>query len=128
MKPYLIILYLIALVAIGAAGDALNDEGIKTFGHLLRAFEIALLILAGGIFKLELKPLIIFLIAYICFRIVGFDYIYNWIRDIPLLEMGTSNWWDKALAKQLPMGVVFGRFIFLIVGISIPFKYLRFRP
>ena len=125
MKAFWIILYLLTCIALGAAGDALNTEGVKTIGHLLEALEVALLISGGLLFKLTRRNLLTFFLAYVFLRVAGFDYIYNLVAGESWDYIGTSNWWDQLLTKQMPSGLLFGRIIFLIAGISIPIKELR---
>jgi len=124
MRPYLIILYLICLVAIGAAADALNDTGMQTIGHASSAVEVGGLLVCGLVLNLQRKDVLTLLIAYVCFRMVGFDYMYNAVAGLPLEYHGESSLWDGFLSQFPHHGILFARSIFLIVGISIPFKFL----
>lgn len=134
MKPYLLILYLIALVVIGAAGDGLNNTGVQTWGHLFEAIEIlaALLLVfltvVGRWEKVDTwREFLLLLGAYICIRVAGFDYIYNLVagNDWDYVCVGEGcNWWDQLLSNWNPGGLAFSRSIFLITGISFPIKYL----
>ncbi len=125
MKALWIILYLLACIALGATADALNSVGVKTIGHLFNALEVGLLISGGLLFKLTRRNLLAFFLAYVFLRVAGFDYIYNLVAGESWDYIGTSNWWDQLLTKQMPSGLLFGRIIFLIAGISIPIKELR---
>ena len=124
MKPYLIILYLIVLIALGASSDALNDTGMKTIGHTLGALEVGGLLICATLFRINLSQLFAFIAAYVCFRIVGFDYIYNLVAGLPLDYHGDSSLWDGFLSQFPHHGILFARAIFLAVGVSIPFKFL----
>lgn len=122
MKPYLIILYLIACVVSGAVADGLNEKGMKSWGHPFEALSIGLLLSGAFIFELNWT----YIVAYICFRIAFFDYAKNITKGDPLFYLGDSNLWDKFL-RQFPIhGVTFMRIIFLAAAISIPFKYLKY--
>lgn len=125
MKPYLIILYFISITALGAAGDAFMDIKDISLGQWFEPVQLALVASGAFIFKLNRRHWLVFLIVFICFNIVGFDLIYNWIRDIPIFEMGTTKSWDKILSKINPIGVTFARVIFLWLGIGLIFKYLK---
>lgn len=122
MKEARIILFLMACVLIGAASDALNATGVQTWGHLLDAVQIGLLLSGYAIVK-PIKWLPYFL-AYVFFRISLFDYAYNLVAGNELFYVGGDNWWDLMLSKQMPSGVLFGRGIFLIAAIFIPIKHL----
>ena len=124
MKPYLIILYLIGLVVLGAAADALNDTDMKTIGHALGAVEVVGLLIGGMLFNLTRRHVLAFIAAYVCFRIVGFDYTYNLVSGLPLGYHGTSCLWDGFLSQFPHHGILFARAIFLAVGVSIPFKFM----
>ena len=124
MKPYLIILYLIVLVALGASADGLNTH-MQTWGHLLEAIEILGLFSFLIVFKIDRKQFVYALGSYICFRIAGFDLLYNLAAGNEWYYLDGSNWWDLALSRQYPSGLLFGRGIFLILGLAFPFNHLR---
>ena len=126
MRALIIILYLFTCVIIGATADALFDEGIKVWAHAVDALETGLIISGAFLFKLQRRDWLAFIIAYICWRIVGFDYTYNLVRDLPLSYIGGTGWWDMLLAQWIPGGVLFGRFIFLLAAVAIPFKHLKY--
>lgn len=126
LKPYLIISYLLTCVIIGAMADGLFDEGIKVWAHAVDALETGLIISGAFLFKLQRHDWLAFIIAYICWRVVGFDYTYNLVRDLPLSYMGGTGWWDMLLAQWIPGGVLFGRCIFLLAAVAIPFKHLKY--
>ena len=120
MKPYLIILYLILLVALGATADALGG----VIGHALGAVEVGGLLVGGLVLNIKRSDVFALLAAYVCFRIVGFDYIYNAVAGLPLIYHGESSLWDGFLSQFPNHGILFARAIFLIVGVSIPIKFL----
>ena len=125
MKPYLIILYLFALVALGASADGLNTQ-VQTFGHLLEAIEVLGLFMFLIVFKLfTWRQVLLALGSYICLRVFAFDYMYNIVTNNELYYIGGYNWWDLALSRMYPTGLLFGRVIFLITGVAIPIKHLR---
>lgn len=124
MKPYLIILSILICITLGAAGDAFNSNGIQTWGHLFEALEILLLLLAC-LFQFKPRQVVIFIVAYAFFRFGFFDYLYNWIAGNELTYMGGENWWDLFFHKQMPSLIAISRVPFLIVGISITFRYLK---
>ncbi len=125
MKPYLIILYLFSLVLIGASADGLNNSGVQTWGHLLEAIEVLGLFSFLILFKIDRKQFLYALGAYICLRVFAFDYMYNIAAGNELYYIGGSNWWDMALSRQYPTGLLFGRVIFLIAGVAFVFNHLR---
>ena len=125
IKPYLIILYLIVCVVLGAMGDGLNDDGFKSIGHIIKAVEVGLLISGAFIFNLNKRDWAAFFFAYVFWRVVGFDFAYNITRGLPILYVGISNEWDQFLSKFPAHGIVFARAIFMMVAIAIPFKHLR---
>ena len=124
MKPYLIISYLIVLVSLGAVADGLNDANIKIIGHALGAVEVGGLLVCMGVFNLKRTDILSLLVAYVCFRIVGFDYIYNLTVGLPMNYHGKSSLWDGFLLQFPHHGILFARVIFLAVGVSIPFKFM----
>ena len=125
MRPYLIILYLLVLVALGAAADALNNTGMGTIGHALGAVEVGGLLVGGLVLNLSRRDVFALLAAYVCFRIVGFDYTWNLVAGVPLGYHGESSLWDGFLSQFPHHGILFARAIFLITGVSIPFKFMR---
>lgn len=125
MKAVYTILFLIFCVAVGAVSDGLNDDGAKRAGHVLGALEVGLLISGAFLFDLRRRDWVAFLVIYVCWRIVGFDYAYNLTRGLPILYLGESSFWDSFFSKQLPAGVTFARIIFLSLGVCLPFKYLK---
>lgn len=125
MRPYAIILYLLVSVIVGAVSDGLNDGGVKVLGHALGATEIVLLISGAFLFRLERRTWIWYIVAYVSFRILAFDYTYNITRGLDLLYLGDSSLWDRFFSKQYPIGLLFARLIFAFVGIGITFNELR---
>lgn len=124
MKIPLIILYIVAMVVIGAVSDGLFDDGLKVWGHALGALEVAMLFSFAFIFRLEWKVFLVVGLSYLFIRIACFDITYNIVRDLPILQIGTTSLWDNFISKIPPYGMVFARSIFLIAGIAIPIKEL----
>ena len=124
MKRHAVIIYLIALVCIGAVGDGLNNAGIQKWGHLINALEFGFVFLTLIVLKVTTwREALICLITYTCFRIFGFDYLRNIVAGQELIYMGGENWWDLALVRQHPGGLLFARLLFLALGIGLPIKY-----
>ena len=120
-----IIFYMIVTISIAAIGDALFDSNDKLIGHIFHAIEVLLLIIGGVIFKVSIKDLYKWVIIYTCFNIAGFDILYNWVRGIPILQAGSTSYWDKLVDMILPMGMVFIRILFLWLGIGLIFKFFN---
>jgi len=119
MKPYLIILYFIVCVTVGATADALVGD----WGHDLEAVEILLCLSGALIFKP--KNWWAFLIAYLSFRIVCFDIVHNLVAGQAWNYIGSVGIWDKFFSHYPPGGQVWLRAIFLPLGISISLRYLK---
>jgi hypothetical protein len=122
MRPYIIILYLISCVLVGAIGDGLWDEGMALTGHGLEALEVLLLVSGPFIFGLERRNCIPYLIALIAFRIALFDYTYNLVAGLPWDFVGHTSWWDIIISKYYPKGLIWGRAIFFILGVALPIR------
>jgi hypothetical protein len=117
--------YIILIVSLGSAGDGLNNRGVQTWGHLLKALEIGTLLWLPYIFSLsEINQGLAITASYICLRISLFDYIRNLTAGQSLFYMGGKNWWDMALSTQNTAGLVFGRLIFLTAGLWVIYRYL----
>ena len=125
MKAYLIILYIIGCTVIHALADASFDDGLKLWGHSLEAISIAMFISGAFIFDLKRKHWGWLLVAFACWNIVGFDYLYNLFRGLPWDFHGTTSNWDIFLSKYPEHGIIFARVIFLIAGIFIPLRELK---
>jgi len=123
MRPYLIILYFIVCVIIGAVGDAFFDSSLKIWAHGLDAVEVGLLLSAALIFKP--KHWLPFLLTYICWRIVFFDIAYNLSTGLPWDYLGNTSLWDRILSKYPVHGLYFTKGIFAILGVSLPTRYLQ---
>jgi hypothetical protein len=124
MRPYLIILYFIVCVIIGAVGDAFFDNSLKLYAHGLDAIEVGLLLSAGLIFKPD-KKWWAFLIVYLCMRIMFFDISYNLSCGLPWDYIGNTSLWDKWFSRYPVHGLYFTKGIFFILGISISTRYLK---
>jgi hypothetical protein len=108
------ILLYISVILLNAVGDGLNDRGTKGIGHAFEPLFIALLIIFPSELAWHIK-----LISYTLLNIALFDYAYNLARDLKISFVGTTSWWDRAIAK-VPFGfMLFARLICLIVGICL---------
>jgi len=125
LRPYLIILYLLACVILLALGDGLFDKGLKLLGHPIQAFSLVVCIAGPVLFGVSLRKLTWWVIALACWHIVAFDYSYNLINGLPWNFVGGTSIWDLFVAKQLPSGVIWGRVIFLLLGTFIPIRELK---
>ena len=119
MKPYLIILYFIACIAVGASADALGGD----MGHYLEPLEILMCLSGALIFKPQRWWA--FLISYVSFRIVGFDIIHNLVSGEVWNYIGSVGYWDKFFGHYPPSGLIWLRGIFLLLGGSITLRYLK---
>lgn len=125
MSALLTISYLLLCVVIGAAADGLYFRGMTTVHGYGEALEIGLILIAAPVFRIQLKHLLAFVITYICLRIVAFDYVHNLVAGLDLFYLGESKLWDRFLSQFPPHGVTFMRAVFLVLGVSLPFKYLK---
>ena len=107
---------IILAVVIGAVADGFNDKN-KNLGHLFQPLEKPMLIIIGILSGW------IGIISYIAFRVALFDYARNLAAGQKLLYIGDVGYWDKFLKKQQPFGIIFGRVIFLTLGIFVTLHY-----
>ena len=122
---YILLSYIIFAVALGSSGDGLNNRGIQTWGHLLKAIEIAALLWLPFIFGLSaINEGAALFASYICIRVGLFDYIRNVTAGQSLWYMSGTNWWDKLMSKVPPHGLMFDRIIFMIAGVWVIYRYL----
>jgi len=66
--------------------------------------------------------------TYICLRFAFFDYSFNLFAGNELTYLSENNFWGQLwlnVLKAPPHGIVFARLVFLIVGVSLPLKYLK---
>ena len=124
-KPYLIISYFITCIALAALSDAMLDFGRKVLAHSVEAGGLLILISGPFIFKLERRHWLAYVLAFAFWRVVGFDYLYNLFAGLPWDFHGSTSIWDRILSKQPEHGILFGRIVFLLAAISIPFRYLK---
>jgi hypothetical protein len=112
-------------VLLNAAGDGLNDNGVKGWGHLLNAASIAtLLTLPLMVEGKETWPSVL---TYIGFRYVFFNATYNTVRELPYDYTGTTEYGDRAMAK-VPKGFqTFTKVCVLAVTVSIPINHLNYK-
>lgn len=110
-------------IILGAVGDGLNDDGIKTWGHVCNAASTGLLLSSPFIIDYEKSKWGYYLASYASLRIALFDPSYNLTRDLPLTYIGNTSFWDKGLQKMAPPdGFIAGRGLSLMIGISMPIK------
>ena len=112
-------LLLLLSVTIGAMADGFNEKGRTDLGHSLEALEKVFLLFTG-LFAGSWEVLL----AYVGFRIAFFDILKNLAKGDKWSYLGDSCWWDRFLKKHPVHGVVFGRVIFLVFGISVTIMYL----
>jgi len=129
-RPYLIILYMIALIVFGAAGDALMITGEKWWGHNLQHLELYgafffVVVSVGFSTKRFWKTFLLALLAYTFIRFALFDYFWNWVAEQSWDYVGVTEITDGIKAKVPPHGLAFMRLIVLSAGIGIVFKELR---
>jgi len=131
-RPIIILFYFTMAVLSGAVGDGLNNVGIQTWGHVLEGLEIALIF--WGVYLLDedkvLKwyEVLVMFITYICLRFAFFDYAYNLAAENELTYLSDRNFWGQLwlnVLKAPPHGIVWARLVFLVVGVSLPMRYLR---
>ena len=113
------ILYILSIL-LQAAGDGLNNRGIKTWGHLFVALSVLCLLLYPFVGVVSAWAIA----AYVLYRVAVFDVTYNLARGLRWDYVGSSNWWDK-LWRKCPSGMMLlFRVLALIVAISITFQQL----
>jgi hypothetical protein len=112
-------------VLLNAAGDALNDNGEKGWGHTLNALSIATLLTLPLVVD-ESEALTTFF-TYIGFRFSTFNPTYNAVRGLPLNYIGTTSFDDKLLGKlKPPDGFLFARSVVFVTTVSIPINHLNY--
>jgi len=109
-------------IALNAIGDGLNDDGKKEWGHACNAMSYGLLLATPFIFNVDKSNWGWYVASYVSLRIALFNPIYNGVRGLPIGYYGDSSISDKFLGwTQPPPGLqLFGRAIFLGIGVSIP--------
>lgn len=123
MKQLSVILYFIAVVIIGALGDALYDTGVKVWAHSLEVLWGAMLLFAFPIFKPS--SWIAFVVALIAWNVVGFDTLYNLFAGLEWNYIGTTSLWDRFFSNYPYQGLLWVKGIFLILAVSLPIKYCK---
>ena len=114
------------MVVAGAVADGFDNNNMQVMGHLLETLEIAMLFSFAFLFKIVTwRDILLALGAYICFRVAGFDYMYNWAAGNEWSYMGGGNWWDMFLVKVPPTGLIFIRTIFFATGLSFIIKEIK---
>ena len=116
--------YHIGTVALGSIGDAMMDEGNKNLGHALQAAEVAALLGGPFIFDIKRSEWLSYVATYGFMRFSLFDSFYAKSRGLPLLYNGTTSGYDRFMNTIPEHGRAWCKSWSLIVGISIPIKYL----
>ena len=125
MKPYLIISYFIACMVAGAAADSLSNMNYTNLSVACDLAEKFMLISGVFIFRLGWRQWVPYILALLMFYLVGFDYVYNWIHELPWDYHGSVKAWDIFLSKMPTHGIVFTRVILLTLGVSVSIRYLK---
>ena len=112
-----------ASTVLDAVGDALNDNGKKTAGHLCNALSIGTLLSYPLIGKVDREKWWVYPISLLFIRASIFDPTYNKVRGLPINYVGNSSLTDKFQQKQGPIGG-YVRSSFLIVGFALPLNEL----
>ena len=114
-------------ILLDAAGDALNDEGEKVWGHTLNALSTGVLLASPFILDMEFRDIGWYIVSYLSLRVALFDPMYNITRGLDPNFIGSTSGWDKALQKLNPPDhmMYFGRAIFLGVGVTIPINEIK---
>lgn len=128
LQSYLLTVYFISVVIVGAASDGLWLQGHKEWGHTLEALELFML-LVGPLLYAAKNPvwfgtILAYLGAYIAFRFAFFDIMHNLAAGLEWDHMGTRSFYDDILSKVPGHGLLFARVVFLMLGIGVTFKEL----
>jgi hypothetical protein len=111
-------------VIVGATADGLYLA--KIWGHNLEVIEIGLLISIVFVFKFSgWREWLLLVLSYTFIRVGLFDLFHNIAAQLPLDYFGSTSWWDMFFSQFPIAGVIFAKSIFLIVGVSLPIKYLK---
>lgn len=124
MRKALVILYLIACMVAGAAADSLAHMNYTNFAVLVDLLEKLLLLSGPFIFAFKPRQWIPYTLCLLVFYMVGFDYIYNWIHELPWYYHGTVKAWDIFLSKIPTHGLIWIRSVLLVFGISVAIRNL----
>lgn len=123
-RPFLIIIYLVAMVAMGAIGDGLFGSGHKTWGHACKAAEVGMLLGGSFIFGIPRDGWLPYLASYVFIRFAVFDYAYNLTRGLPLSYHGGTSFYDNFVNRLAAPGHgwAFAKIISTAVGIALIIK------
>jgi len=121
---YFAILYFIVCMIAGAASDSLAHMNYTELAVWLDLLEKLMLISGAVIFKIDYRKIVPYILVALMIYVVGFDYIYNWIHELPWDYHGSVKAWDLFLAKIPTHGLVFIRVILLTFGVSLSIRYL----
>lgn len=108
----------------GAASDSLAHMNYTELAVWLDLLEKLMLISGAVIFKIDYRKIVPYILVALMIYVVGFDYIYNWIHELPWDYHGSVKAWDLFLAKIPTHGLVFIRVILLTFGVSLSIRYL----
>jgi hypothetical protein len=124
-EPIKVISVYAGSIILQAVGDGLNDEGIKTWGHVCNAASTGIILASPFIIDYEKSKWGWYLASYVTLRVALFDPAYNLSRGLPVTYIGGTSFWDKGLQKLAPPdGLLFARGVSFTVGISIPINEL----
>lgn len=113
-------------IILNAVGDGLNDNDVKTWGHLCNAGSIGLLVASPFIVDYERNKWYIYALTYTSLRISLFDPVYNTTRGLPINYKGNSSLWDKTLRVFASRdGFIFGRGCMLVFSVTLPINELN---
>ena len=109
-------------IALSAVGDALNDEGHKTWGHACNATSTGILLVAPFVLDIDRRNWYLYPLSYTFIRFGVFNPVYNSVRGLPLGYAGSSSITDRAINQfSVPDNWnVAMHSLSLVVGVSIP--------
>lgn len=111
-------------IALNAIGDGLNNNNKKTAGHIYNALSIGTLLALPLLTDVNKDKWYIYLLSYTLIRMSIFDPIYNQTRELDINYIGNTSITDK-FWRQWPNGPgLFGRSVFMTVGVSLPLNEL----
>ena len=120
----MILLFTILFNVLEAVHEALYDNGSKLLSGIIEAIlkalivSIALAWFAGiHLFNLDYIPFWKLFTGFVFVRFLMFDVIYNVIRGLPLLFMGSTKLFDKIFSKVPASFLAFVRVVLGIIGI-----------
>lgn len=122
-EPIKVVAIYTGSIVLNAIGDGLNDSGSKMWGHSLNALSTGLLLTSPFIVDYDKSKWGYYLTSYVFLRIALFDLVYNKTRGLPVTYIGNTSPWDKFMQiLSPPDGFMFGRGVYFLIGVTIPFK------